>query len=416
MLSLPLLQDPAGLPGSASAVKAQALAKSDYVSIPVDGFDATVIRSSAIGRFFTLRWRHQGKYKYKSLRTRNISKAMYSAKRMMTLINRGISPDTDTRFDALFEEYLKTRTCGQARLRQIENFYYKHLRPYWAEFNVQTISSSDWDSYKAQRLRSIRQSGVSIRWTTLEHETVVFRAFIRFCHRRNIISSVPQFDSFSRNDGSLTNVKQRGAAYSPDEIRTVFSILKERSDSHSDFAMQSYYAKQLYAYAVTLFFSASRAGEIKQLRVNDIEFLDDCAVISIRPETSKVRAFRKTAIPLDAAVILRDFIAWSDTKRDCDNGLIFYSYNDSSKVIEFNNKTFKRLMTEAGIYKNDAGTIRPLSSLRNSALTILSEEVSQPFLTSVAGTSSKMLRQHYHDRQASDLAGYTASVASKLLS
>jgi len=171
----------------------------------------------------------------------------------------------------------------------------------------------------------------------------------------------------------------------------------------------------MLAYAVTLFFSASRAGEIKQLRIDDVSFRDDCAVISIRAETSKVRKDRKTAIPQLAADILRQFIDWSARGRHEDNGLLFYTYNDNSGTIQFNNKTFKRLMTDAGLYKNKTGTIRPLSSLRNSALTILSEEVEQSFLTSVAGTSSKMLKDHYFDRAASDLAGYTDDIASDLL-
>jgi len=222
-------------------------------------------------------------------------------------------------------------------------------------------------------------------------------------------------EGFNKNDVTLNTVKQRGAAYTLNEIKQVFTILKTRAKSNDRYSQQPYYAKQMHAYAVTLFFSASRAGEIKQLRVNDIEFREDCAVISIRPETSKVRAFRKTAIPKHAADILYEFIQWSQEHRHTDNGLIFYTYNDNQKVISFNNKTFKRLMIEACIYKNDAGTIRPLSSLRNSALTILSETVNQAFLTSVAGTSSKMIRQHYHDRRASDLADYTSVVASELL-
>ena len=391
------------------------MARSDYVCVPVDGFDASIIRSSAIGRFFTLRWRQQGKYKYRSLKTRNISRAMATAKRMMILINRGISPSTDISFQSLFVDYIKTRTCGISRLRQIEYFYYKYLNPYWAEYSVPSIGASDWDAYKAHRIKGIKKSKRETRWSTLEHETVVFRAFLRYCFRRNIISSIPLIEGFNKNDGTLNTVKQRGAAYNLEEIKQVFSILKTRAESHHSYGQQPYYAKQLYAYAVTLFFSASRAGEIKQLRVNDIEFRDDCAVISIRPETSKLRAFRKTAIPKHAATILYDFIQWSSKHRHKDNGLVFYTYNDHTKVISFNNKTFKRLMTEAGIYKNDAGTIRPLSSLRNSALTILSETVNQAFLTSVAGTSSKMLRQHYHDRRASDLADYTSVVASELL-
>ena len=392
------------------------MAKVGYTSLPVEGFDASIIRSPAIGRFFTLRWRAYGRYKYRSLRTVNVSRAMRRAKQLMVLIERGISPDTQCDFASLFEDYIKSRTCGRARLSQIEFFFEKYLREYWGDINVSSISQQDWVRYKEHRIKGIRDSGKPQRWRTLQHEVVIFRAFLRYCQSRHIISSMPVIEEFKKNDGALNPTKQRGAAYSPEEIQRVFSILRDRSDMDADYNQQSYYANQLYAYCVTLFFSASRAGEIKQLRFNDVEFFDDYALITIRAETSKVRKDRKTAIPKDAADILRTFMDWTKDIRHDDNGLIFYTYTDVTRVIQYGNQTFRRLMEEHNLYTNKNGTIRPLSSLRNSALTILSDNVSQAFLTSVAGTSSKMLRQHYFDRRASDLAGYTADIAETLLS
>ena len=72
-------------------------------------------------------------------------------------------------------------------------------------------------------------------------------------------------------------------------------------------------------------------------------------------------------------------------------------------------------MEAEGIYRNDSGVLRPISSLRNSALTILSGKVEQAFLVSVSGTSARMLHKHYFDRKAEGFADKTADVYNRLI-
>ena len=170
----------------------------------------------------------------------------------------------------------------------------------------------------------------------------------------------------------------------------------------------------LYVYALTLFFSCGRTGEIRQLKVSDVTFADSGAVILIRSETSKVKRERRTAIPSEVSDVLKSFIDWSQSLRG-KTGFIFFTHDHPIKPVSTVNQTFKKLMTNEGLYLNEGGTLRPISSLRNSALTILSGQVEQAFLCAVAGTSARMLRKHYFDRKAERFAEATGSVFAEMM-
>ena len=385
-----------------------------FVSVPVDGHDAYIVRSQSFGKFFTLRWREGGKYKYRSLKTRNYARAMATAKGLMTKIERGLYPDANTNFEDAFEDYMRQLTCGVMRRQQISGIHYKHFLPYFKRIEVTTMTTAKWEAYKSHRLDKVRQEEGSVRFKTLHHERALMKAFLRYCVRMCLIPSLPEITAFNKHLKVVESVKQRGAAYEDHELAEVFDILRERADESSVFGMEPYYAKALYSYCLVLFLSVGRAGEIRQLKVSDIEFKDDNALITIQGETSKVKKRRKTAIPSSAAKVLKDFIDWSASKRP-KGGHVFYNYNHPRSVVKYINQTFKRVMTEAGLYHNESGTARPVSSLRNTAITMLAQRVEQAFLVSVAGTSARMLNQHYFDRRAEQITGYTEDIADALV-
>lgn len=385
-----------------------------FQSIQVEGFDAYIIKSSCFGKFFTLRWRVGEKYKYRSLRTRNYAKAMKNAKTLMTKIERGISPDTKTNYEEAFEDYLRSTTCGRARRNQIEQIHYKWLLPYFKRMEVNLIGTAVWEGYKTHRLEMVKAAGEVVRFKTLHHERALMKAFLRYCVRMSLISALPEITAWNKHLTAIEASKQRGAAYSPEELNAVFSLLKSRVIPDADLKMEPYYAHALYVYCLVLFLSAGRAGEIRQLKVGDIELKGEVAVITIRSETSKVKKQRRTAIPRSAAMVLEEFIQWSNPKRP-PGGYVFYNYNHSPKAIATINQTYKRLMTEAGLYENEDGVIRPVSSLRNTAITLMSDKVNQAFLVAIAGTSERMVRKHYHDRRAEAFAEYTEEFADTLV-
>ncbi len=387
---------------------------SNFVSVPVDGFDAYIVRSKSFGKFFTLRWREGGKYRYRSLKTRNYARAMGNAKSLMTKIERGLDPDAKTNFEDAFEDYLRSLTCGVMRRNQVTHIFYKHFLPFFKRQEVTTITSARWEAYKSHRLSLVRASGDVVRFKTLHHERALMKAFLRYCLRMCLISSFPEITAFNKHLKIVEAVKQRGAAYSDDELSQVFAILRERADRSDVMAMESFYAKGLHAYCLVLFLSVGRAGEIRQLRTSDIEFNEGGASIRIEAETSKVKKSRKTAIPNSAARVIKGFIDWSSERRP-DGGFVFYNYNNPVSVIKYFNKTFKRLVTDAGLYYNDEGTARPISSLRNTSITMLAQRVEQAFLVSVAGTSTRMLNQHYYDRRAQEITAYTEDLSDKIV-
>lgn len=388
--------------------------KDGFISIPIENEDAYVIRSKAFGRYFRLRWRENGKYRYKSLRTRNYSEALRAAKSLMVKINRGLDPNTPTDYETAFEGYLRSLTCGLKRRNQVSHIHYRHLLPFFGVTDVSKITTELWEQYKEQRVKKVAAEGGVVRHKTLLHERSLLQAFLRWCQRRALINYIPEITAYSKRNPAISTHKQRGAAYTKEEIKTIFQVLNRRSNFGAELKQEPYYANLLYVYALTLFFSCGRTGEIRQLKVSDVAFSEKGAVITIRSETSKVKRERKTSIPLEASDVLKSFIDWSKPLRG-DKGFIFLCHDDPIKPVATVNQTFKKLMLNEGLYANEKGTLRPISSLRNSALTILSGKVEQAFLCAVAGTSERMLRKHYFDRKAERFAEATGSVFAEVV-
>jgi integrase len=383
--------------------------KNGFISIPIENEDAYIIRSKSFGRYFRLRWYENGRYRYKSLKTRNYSAALNAARALMVKINRGLDPNTPTDYENAFEDYMRALNCGVKRRNQVAHIHYRHLLPFFGTIDVAKITTELWEEYKEQRVAKVSAIGGIVRHKTLLHERSLIQAFLRYCKKRALISHIPEITGYSKRNEAISNHKQRGAAYSKEEITKVFSILRKRVNFNAAIKQEQYYANMLYVYALTLFFSVGRTGEIRQLRVGDIEYVKTGAVITIRSETSKVKKSRKTSIPNDVSDILKEFIEWSEPLRG-KTGFIFYTHDHPIKPVATINQTFKKLMTAEGLYHNEGGTLRPVSSLRNSALTILSGKVEQAFLCAVAGTSAKMLREHYFDRRAEVFSEKTADV------
>jgi len=388
--------------------------KNGFISIPIENEDAYIIRSKSFGRYFRLRWSENGRYRYKSLKTRNYSAALSAGRALMVKINRGLDPNTPTDYESAFEDYMRSLNCGAKRRNQVAHIHYRHLLPFFGTTDVDKITTEEWEEYKIHRVNKVTIAGGIVRHKTLLHERSLIQAFLRYCKKRALINHLPEITGYSKRNEAISTHKQRGAAYSKEEITKVFSILRDRVNFSSEIKQEAYYANMLYTYALTLFFSVGRTGEIRQLRVEDIEFVDSGAVITIRSETSKVKKSRKTSIPNEVSDVLREFIEWSNPLRG-KTGFIFYTHDHPIKPVATINQTFKKLMTAEGLYLNEGGTLRPISSLRNSALTILSGKVEQAFLCAVAGTSAKMLREHYFDRRAEVFSEKTADVFSELM-
>jgi integrase len=389
--------------------------KAGFVSIPVENEDAYIIRSRAFGRFFRLRWRENGKYRYKSLRTRNYATALSTAKRLMVKINRGLDPNTPTDYETAFEGYMRALNCGRERRDQITHIQYRWLLPFWQKTDVAKINTERWEEYKNWRVNLGVEDGNTIRHKTLLHERALMKAFLKWCFRKAIINYVPEITGYSKRDERITTTKSRGAAYSESEVKRIFHILRERTCFDGPLKQERYYSNLLYVYALTLFFSAGRPGEIRQLRVRDIDFRDDRAVILIRSENSKVKKQRFTSIPKDVAATIKRFVEWSGEGRKEENDFLFYLHDCPIKPVKTLNQTFRKLMEREGLYVNSEGVRRPISSLRNSALTILSGKVDQAFLVSVSGTSARMLHKHYFDRKAERFADSTAGLYQELI-
>jgi len=388
--------------------------KSTFVSIPVENEDAYIVRSKAFGRFFRLRWRENGKYRYKSLKTRNYATALSAAKTLMVKINRGLDPNTPTDYETAFEGYMRSLNCGRERRNQITHIQYRWLLPFWGKTDVSKVTTERWEEYKNWRVNEGVKDGGTIRHKTLLHERALMKAFLRWCCRKAIINYFPEITGYSKRDERISNTKSRGAAYSESEVKRIFHILRERTCFDSPLRQETYYANLLYVYALTLFFSAGRPGEIRQLRVRDIDFRDDKAVILIRSENSKVKKQRFTSIPKEISDTINRFVQWSDEGRQETNDFVFYLHDCPIKPVKTLNQTFRKLMEREGLYKNPEGIRRPISSLRNSALTILSGKVEQAFLVSVSGTSARMLHRHYFDRKAERFADATAELYDEL--
>jgi integrase len=385
-----------------------------FISIPIENEDAYIVRSKAFGRYFRLRWQENGRYRYKSLKTRNYSQALSAAKLLMIKINRGLDPNTPTDYENAFESYMRDLTCGSKRRNQVAHIHYRHMLPFFGTTDVSKITTEMWERYKIARVAKVAAAEGVVRHKTLLHERSLLQAFLRYCHKRSMINLIPEITGYSKKNELISNHKQRGAAYTKEEIKIIFDVLRQRTDFTAQLKQEPYYRNMLYAYALVLFFSCGRTGEIRQLRVGDIEFGKDSAVITIRSETSKIKKSRKTAVPSEVAMVIKDFIDWSQPLR-AKTGFIFYCHDHPIKPVSTINQTFKKLMIAEGMYKNDNGTLRPISSLRNSALTILSGEVEQAFLCAVAGTSARMLRQHYHDKRAEKFADNTRELAGEMI-
>ena len=388
--------------------------KDGFISIPIENEDAYIVRSKAFGRYFRLRWMEDGRYRYKSLKTRNYSSALSAAKNLMVKINRGLDPNTPTDYENSFEDYMRQLNCGVKRRNQVAHIHYRHLLPFFGKIDVSKLTTEVWERYKEHRVGKVKDEGGIVRHKTLLHERSLLQAFLRYCLRRALINYLPEITGYSKRNEGISTHKQRGAAYTKEEIKTIFQILRRRANFNKEVKQEQYYANLLYVYALTLFFSCGRTGEIRQLRVSDISFSDTGAVITIRSETSKIKKERKTAIPSDVSEILKQFIDWSQELRGKQE-YIFFCHDHPIKPVATVNQTFKKLMTNEGLYKNETGTLRPISSLRNSALTILSGNVEQAFLCAVAGTSARMLRQHYFDRKAEKFAEATGSVFNEVV-
>ena len=81
--------------------------KNGFISIPIENEDAYIIRSKSFGRYFRLRWSENGRYRYKSLKTRNYSAALSAGRALMVKINRGLDP---TYIIATFFRFLERPT------------------------------------------------------------------------------------------------------------------------------------------------------------------------------------------------------------------------------------------------------------------------------------------------------------------
>ena len=388
--------------------------KDGFISIPIENEDAYIVRSKAFGRYFRLRWMEDGRYRYKSLKTRNYSSALSAAKALMVKINRGLDPNTPTDYETAFEDYMRSLNCGIKRRNQVAHIHYRHLLPFFGTMDVSKMTTEVWERYKEQRVKKVKDEGGIVRHKTLLHERSLVQAFLRYCLRRALINYLPEITGYSKRNEAISTHKQRGAAYTKEEIKTIFQILRRRTDFNCPLKQEPYYRNLLYCYALCLFFSCGRTGEIRQLKVSDVSWSDKGAVITIRSETSKIKKERKTSIPREVAETLRQFIDWSKDLRGKQE-YIFFCHDHPIKPVATVNQTFKKLMTEEGLYENESGTLRPISSLRNSALTILSGNVEQAFLCAVAGTSARMLRQHYFDRKAEKFAEATGSVFNEVV-
>jgi integrase len=389
--------------------------KNGFISIPIENEDAYIIRSKAFGRYFRLRWREEGRYRYKSLRTRNYSQALQAAKVLMVKINRGLDPNTPTDYETAFEGYMRALNCGRKRRDQVAHIHYRWLLPFFGKIDVSKISTERWEEYKNWRVNeAVKDSGV-VRHKTLLHERSLIQAFLKWCRRKAIINYVPEITGYSKRNEKITLTKQRGAAYTEPEVKRIFEILRSRTDYSSRIKQETYYANMLYVYALTLFFSAGRPGEIRQLKTTDFDFREDKAVINIRSQTSKVKKQRFTSVPKEVAAEIKRFIDWSEEGRLEKSDFVFYCHDCPIRPVATTNQTFRKLMEAEGIYKNDSGILRPISSLRNSALTILSGRVDQAFLVSVSGTSARMLHKHYFDRKAETFADRTTEIYNGLI-
>ncbi len=237
-----------------------------------------------IKRIYCADFWHEGKHCRVSLKTRNRKVAVERAVALANALQEGtyqsrgpevtiaVAKDSFLAFVAMEGRALKTRTRYATTLRTFQTFCESRKI-----MRLSKVTPLVVDAYRAERRKTCSPSTVFI-------ETVVAKQLLRWCHSRRLIAvnplasyRVPKVISKKRSSPSL------------EDVQAILSGSRPR----------------LQRILGTLAFAGLRIGELRQLRVEDVDLADGWIRVESR-EGAETKTHRSRKIPIHP--VLREIL------------------------------------------------------------------------------------------------------------
>jgi integrase len=247
---------------------------------------------------------------------------------------------------------------------------------------------------------------------SLDMEKTILGQILGWAHRNGIISRLPELKPPRVKIGKGT---ERRPAFELEEWKALYRFMrgwvKEGAPEEGvapkkgPHELHRWQREMLRNYVMFMGASGLRPNEARQLRWKDITPHQDengnaHAIIYVNPQT---KTGARECIPLRNAPTLLERIKLSSKRSEPDD-LIFCD-RDGNEIDNFG-KTFKSVLTKAGLLKDRFGKARTIYSLRHTYATfrIRYGGVNIEALASNMGTSPTIIFQHYRHIANPDIA------------
>ncbi|GHD46498.1 hypothetical protein GCM10017083_15670 [Thalassobaculum fulvum] len=402
-----------------------------HARLSIDGMDGYVVRST----------------KRTSVEeARRVAEEWYDDYRYK--IRHGLETGTHT-FATLWKRWLAANraTLSTPRLRYISGTIDRYLMPYFGDMSVSSITDKvvagywDWRiNYwvsetgqakiaSAQKTRTTAKRPYKQKLgnvakvpapKTLKMEQSVLRQIFGWAARSGIVSYPPEVKApVTKSPGTVS----RRPAFDFDEWQQLYRFLRVwaagehesgsdggRSPKRSAHSLHLWQRQLLRNYVLIMGMTGLRPNEARQLRWKDVQVIQNgndhtFVALHVSPTT---KTGERLCIPLARCRDVLERVRAASTHTQPDD--FVFCGRDGTPIENFG-KTFKSVLTEAGLLKDRFGRVRTIYSLRHTyaTLRILHGSVSIDDLAQNMGTSPAIIFQHYRHittrQRAKELGG-----------
>ncbi len=335
-------------------------------------------------------------------------------------LREGIKLGVNRGFTHQFEEFMDfNRTHAGLALSShvLRNFDYFGV--YWSEYfgdqDVQTITTSDIESYKAWRhvywtkgpgSQRKRRGNVALTPSvnTMRQDRQRLKQFFRHLVNHNIIRTAPLFIIPNRERNTRRKVGRRDH-FTRAEWNRVSNRLNSYafgSNSESKGPAIAYQRRLLYFFAMVSANLGTRPGETRGIRWRDIVWIPvEGEDVRFRVEV-RIPATRKTGKytavgQLNCTKYLRGLRALFEDYHGREPNEDDYVFTGiQGEPYKYPAHTFRKLLREWGEYEDSDGRVRNLYSLRGLHITLMLEKgLPVHTVAKACGTSVKQIERHY---------------------
>lgn len=319
--------------------------------------------------FYQVRFKRDGKYQVKSLKTGDLIKATERASQIVAGIN--INSISVSGNQKSFAQVVEAVLARDQRLVNAELRNPQHNKDQLSIYKVHLKEQLGWMPTQEMTFQVISDyvdamfdQGKSI--TTIKHVMVFVSKTLKHAHRMGWISAVPALPTISQP-------KAVRPWLSMDEYQKVLKYLVDEVESGKETIVVRYNTidQELRWFIAFMINTFLRPSDAKNLRHRNIEIVrqGDKRYLRITPESSKT--INSPIISMPSAVsIYVNLIKYQRAKGfgNSDHFIFLPKYNNRNVALQHLRLQFQEVLKRTGLERGRTGEMRTLYSLRHSAI------------------------------------------------